>query len=253
MVPVPGRPAERTVLYRVPSGARADDVAPMELDLAGGSGSEVHEDPRLFVWRGDIWVLWTVSEPAGQDAFLNTMRMGRVDGTTVDRIITLDSPQGAAREKNWMPLVHGRRLYFAYDLGGGQLYELAEDTTLRLAHSGRIRALEGESGSSQFVPFADGWLGVSHHRVDRPFVLAWLPVAYYRHRLIHLNSDFSVRSTSRPFFFVKRAVEFCAGLVVDDRSVTFSLGIEDAEAVLMTVPRTEIDALLTDREGQTPQ
>ena len=60
------------------------------------------------------------------------------------------------------------------------MYELIE-SRLQLVRSPAepIEELLGESGSSQFVRFEGGWLGVSHRGLIRPVAFPWLPFGYY--------------------------------------------------------------------------
>ena len=245
MVPIPGRTRTITYLLTPRDATAGGSYEVVEVQFPESASSREFEDARVFEWRGSLWGLWSESQLMHDGRYLNSMVLGRIDGHRVVELISVASPHGREREKNWMPIVDGARLFFMYDLKSLEVYELLPDG-LRRVHRApmALPQLRKQSGSSQFVRYEGGWLGVSHRSFIRPLVLPWLAFAYYRHSLVALNEDFSLRAVSSPFFFTRRAIEFCAGLALEGEKAVFSFGADDARAALLTMERTQMADLL---------
>jgi hypothetical protein len=89
-------------------------------------------------------------------------------------------------------------------------------------------------------PIKGGYLGVVHELIIRPNRRVYL------HRFAWYSADegghLQLRRISAPFYFCDRQVEYVCGacLSVDEQSVIISLGIDDREAYLVTIPRDNV-------------
>ena len=68
------------------------------------------------------------------------------------------------------------------------------------------------SGSSQFVPFRDGWLGVVHRHETRFQRDGFWVCRDYTHAFLQMDQDLNPTNLSRPFRFFGEGVEFCSGI-----------------------------------------
>lgn len=147
------------------------------------------------------------------------------------------SPNDAC-EKNWM---HRDGLKFVYRLDTLATVRGPEHSDLTKfegcpIHCGDI------AGSSQCIPFNDGWLCVVHEAFYAPD-----GKRAYWHRFAWLNAEGRLRRISKPFVFLDRQIEFCAGLARDPNEPAFllSFGVRDAEAWVARVNVEEVSAMLS--------
>jgi hypothetical protein len=206
------------------------------------------EDARIFDYDNNLYVVATIRQRAADG--LAEQTLARIGGPIesggsrlgLDHITPmLRTPR--LYEKNWMPIAAGDSIRFLYrpghvvDQTGQDLGEISTPK-LRTDHF---------SGSSQLIPFQEGWLGIVHEAhvyADRPWK------RYYSHRFVHYSANFSLGRVSRPFFFKDKVIEFVAGLCwhpgveVEDATekteLIISFGFRDCEAWLARVSATEV-------------
>jgi hypothetical protein len=223
------------------------------------------EDGRLFVWKSQEWVLFSgFSDAAGGGK--NTMVLCRLEGNQLFDAVELKSPFRKLREKNWMPWVLGEDLFFVYScspleifkyMGEGKLqrtsYPKPSVASMQLK---RFKPNTFISGSSQVIPWDEGFLAVVHYR-ERMHSLQrfWMKFfnrdkdyqvrkVLFRHLLILFGEDFSIKAVSQPFRFELDGVEFCAGLAVKDRTVFLSYGLLDREAKVIQMDERTLKKML---------
>jgi GT2 family glycosyltransferase len=215
------------------------------------------EDGRLFLWKGDLWALFSGLERT-RDGFLNTMMLSRVDGDRLTDARVLPSPHGQAREKNWMPWVVQDDLYLVYSTQPLEIYRVDKQGLVRVngTETKVVKTKTLVSGSSQVIPWGEHFLAVTHQRSRAPaasrFVQKYVmrdpdyqkKKVHFTHQLILLDSHFNIRSRSRPFKFETDGIEFCAGLATKGSRILISYGAMDERARLLELDRAEVDALL---------
>ena len=105
-------------------------------------------------------------------------------------------------------------------------------------------AAEQFRGGTQAIAFDGGWLALVHEVSERD------KRRYYQHRFVWFDSAGQLRRVSRPFYFIKKGVEFAAGLAraPDGKVLLISFGVEDGEAWIATVEADEVRRLLEDIE-----
>ncbi len=162
----------------------------------------------------------------------------RVTGVDVVRDQEHDKPQ-----KNWMPIV-GRPGQFLYWCDPTIVVERAGGKTRELARHEPNVCLVDQRGSSQVIPFRDGWLCLTHE-------VAWRPERVYLHRFLKLEEPMKgatvpspslrVTAVSDLFYFHQVGIEFCAGLAVDGGKLVASFGVNDASAWLAFIDPDRIE------------
>jgi hypothetical protein len=220
-------------------------VSRVRTSTAGSAASLALEDPRILLWSGELWCLWTSAALDDQGQYANKMVLGRLDGADVACLQTIESPYRRRQEKNWIPFVMKEVLHFVYELASLEIYRFTSGRLEIVSKSDlRIPELEGYSGSSQLVPWGGDWICVAHQAFRRPRGWYIFPLAYYRHCFVLFSSDLTLKAISRPFFFEKRGIEFCAGIAVLDDHVVLSYGVEDRKAKLLKLSRAQVTSLL---------
>lgn len=183
------------------------------------------EDGRMFSFVGRRAALFS-------GLFHNTVRHRTVMRNTMVLMPDLDRPlevqalhTDKLREKNWMPFVEDGRLYAVYSTRPWVVYDLT-DFSVVTEHEGLP---ENWSGSSQVVPYRDGYLCVVHrHRGT------W-PTAIYEHAFVRVSAAFEPVDVSPPFYFFGAGVEFCAGLDWHGDELCLSFGRSDRDAYLLWI------------------
>jgi len=206
-----------------------DSLQPVSMDLIDvsrveGAAPFPHilnmEDARLFWNKNSWWVSGTV-------------RYHRADGVPKIAVDRLEGNVSAERrilkndddicEKNWMPIVGTGR--WVYSVSPSKV--VRNDGYLDMNRHSDIPP--HIRGSSQLVPWKDGYLGVTHE-------VTWEPTRYYWHRFIYFDSRGLAVSATEPFYFLSPGVEFANGLTVWQDKVVVSFGKNEERAILAVVP-----------------
>lgn len=143
-----------------------------------------------------------------------------------------------ATEKNWAPVLWGN-VPFYMDRPG----HVVSDAGVTIMKHEQGIAVDNISGSSQVIPFGDGWIAITHtaHPLpNEPYK------RYYAHRFIEYTVDFRVKRMSLPFYFHDRVIEFCAGMCysIGHDQFVISYGFKDNEARIATVSVAEVERFL---------
>jgi tetratricopeptide (TPR) repeat protein len=215
------------------------------------------EDVRGFVVGDRVFASCTVIDRKGsagcEMALLEIEQEGH--DVSVISMNALTPPGGRNQaEKNWTPLLNGVPgiVSFVYQIDppihliastppdlttGAEPWptmssEIESRTPFDLSH---LR------GSSQAIPYGDGFLLVSHESIDRQNARR-----VYLHRFVDFGPDLVVRNVTEPFYFDDLGIEFCAGLAYadDKKTLVASYGSADAEARLALIPSAAVDMLL---------
>ncbi len=148
----------------------------------------------------------------------------------------LPSPEAGRQEKNWMPFVKGEQLMFVYSIEPTRIFSEAgaEVSRSRLPNAslGLARNLRG---SSQLIPFRDGYLAVVHEtEIPRERI--------YYHRFVYFNSAASPVAMTERFHFMAFGEEFVTGLchLHGHARVVLSYSCKDSAALFGTIKTAEI-------------
>jgi tetratricopeptide (TPR) repeat protein len=234
-----GRVHTRSYAVRLDSGLAVTHAAEIEdrtgvepFPYAPNCG---YEDCRLFR-SGDTWYATATTREHNADARCEIALLELV-GSAFAALTILDEPEPGRHSKNWMPVAASPFTFVyscaptvvaSFDAQSGSIRELISRDAPSIAQ--RFR------GGSQVVSVDGGYLCVVHEAVE------WGgPARAYVHRFVRLDDAFSITHVSRPFVFLHRGVEFCAGLAIRDGTATMSFGFRDAEAY---VARAPLDGIL---------
>jgi hypothetical protein len=214
------------------------------------------EDGRLFVWKGQEWVLFSGFSKDLGDA-RNSMVLCRLEEDQLKDPELLKSPFRHPREKNWMPCVIEDELYFVYSsaplevfhyLGAGKLQRISLNRPSPAARwLRRIRPKSIMSGSSQLIPWGNDFLAVIHYREQMDSMRRlWMKFVsrdkdyqvkkvLFRHRFVLFGKDLSIKMVSSPFQFEIDGVEFCAGMAEKGGEIYLSYGLLDRQAKILKI------------------
>ena len=199
-------------------------------------------DPRLFVWKQQLWALWTAEMFPSDDwkSARNQMALGLIQNGSLAELHFLRSPYDRIQEKNWMPWVRDGQLRLVYKVDPLEVHTLV-DGRLQLLHRSTRRhpRLRNYSGSSQLVPWGDDWICAVHYaaRATHETLTHRRP---YMHRFVIISDSCEVKAISREFFIEARTTEFCAGLAVTKRHVLLSYGLRDRDSRIVTIEREKL-------------
>lgn len=150
------------------------------------------------------------------------------------------SPFGFGQEKNWAPFEKDGELFYIYALN--PLIVLRRDTSeagYRIVNGDGTRPSDisfNTGGSSQGIPFADGWLFVFHRRRVQPFVSGTIYVHYF----VWISRDFRTVRRGEPFVIDRPAVHFVSGMIRDGEDLLLSYGRADSAALLALLPLSDL-------------
>ncbi len=208
------------------------------------------EDLRLFYWRGRLWASATALD-RNHEQRAEILLLELDDEHHVVRAYPQRAFEGHLHQKNWMPLVLGEELFFVYKVDPAVVLRMDPETLEAREHarpqSSERFELSMLRGSSQVVPWEDGFLCVTHEAYD--YRDEYGRRRRYLHRFVEIDSDLSVRRITDPFHITKPGIEFAAGLARVGGALVVSFGVDDARAMLMTVPADDV----ADRLFSTPK
>ena len=121
---------------------------------------------------------------------------------------------------------------------------VVDERARTLAEATPSIAAEQFRGGTQAIVFDGGWLALIHEVSERD------KRRYYQHRFVWFDSSNRLRRVSRPFYFIRKGVEFAAGLTrrPDGKGLIISFGVGDSEAWIATVEASDVRRLLEDAE-----
>ena len=228
---------------RIVASAHVD--APEDMPSPQTKDHHGFQDPRPFIWRGDLWCLCAVTE--FNDRGIAEMVLSRVHCAGPDSYVLRDwrvLPSGmpTQHEKNWMPQIAGDELRLIYSVAPTRI--LRESGAV-LSNEPASIAAETFRGGSQAIPFDDGWLMVVHE------VELVNGIKRYFHRFIWMDARNVLRRLSRRFYFrilEQVGPEFVTGLAwhPDDERLVISFATNDADPCLAVVDASDVRAALVE-------
>lgn len=227
-----------------------------------GSNQQSAEDPRLFSYRGQLWLSW-VDADFPSPAPTSVVKIGRLTQVgSAWNIEDIKQPQsgkndGSGIEKNWLFWEHGTELVWIWKISNeqqvihhGWKQEAICSTAPRWAY-GEIR------GGTTPLPYQGKLLRFFHSSLDfeqhpdyrRYFMGAAIMEAEPPFKTIAVSKSPIVagselddlsdteRSQSLPY---KRKVVFPAGAIIDGDSFIVSVGINDAQCSLLKLKESDL-------------
>jgi FkbM family methyltransferase len=204
------------------------------------------EDLRLIFWRGSWWGISCVREmtPEGWCEQVLTRLERESEGSYRHSDLRRLEPEGPkVHEKNWMPQVEGDALRFVHLCDPTKIL----DYEARIVRQGTPNiAARNFRGGSQLIPFDDGWLALIHE-------VQWRAAErrrYHFHRFVWFDASLEIKRVGRPFYFIRKGVEFAAGLCwhPDQLRLVVSFSTSDSESWLASIAAEEILSCLESTE-----
>jgi hypothetical protein len=197
------------------------------------------QDLKLFRWLGGLYA--TGSGCNSADYLRGTapsrrfsIMMFQVMGQRLEFVATLRS--FALEEKNWMPWVRDKDLYFLHRPSPFKLLKYDPDSKdVREVKMDPAPLFEdGTSGSSCILPFGEDFIGMTHRKDGTG------PSTVYRHRLFVMTRQSVVTRVSEPFSFEGAAVEYGSGLAFKDGAAYLGYGAFDERAVILRFQQEDL-------------
>lgn len=165
-----------------------------------------------------------------------------IDETTGDitKILPLPFPEQRL-QKNWAPVMGHPDVLVVYSWWPFVVYKINTDTggLSKYKQYDPPKDLRQWKGSSQLIPYRDGWLCVVHETVDFK-----ARRRHYWHRFVWLDKDLIIRSYTDPFNFANPGIQFCCGLAETSNNLVLSISLVDRDPAALIIPKTEVDAQL---------
>lgn len=226
--PIDWRPDTTNHLGRL-RGRKVENLNPLEdnhrsnLIMVNGL-----EDGRLIRWNGRLLGLFSAHYHSGGRSVVvrNTMTLMDIRARCYRTF-----PTGKI-EKNWMPFIQDGHLRVIYSVSPLVILDISERFTDTVQEGPGLDTFW--SGSSQLVPYQDGWLGVVHRHGKKVKPTGSLGCRDYIHAFVYMDENFNL-DLSPPFRFFGEGVEFCAGLTADQNELCLSFGVHDTDGYLAWV------------------
>lgn len=188
------------------------------------------EDLRLFSWQGALWAIGA-GVRVDDMGFLVSQILIRIDQWKIVEFIELNSPVGARREKNWIPLVRDDKLFLIYCFDPLIVFEYREGRLLPVTGAPAAGSELRMRGGTPLLGWGEYYVGIVH---------APLKIidgkGYLLHHFIVLNENFELIEVSRPFHFQRLGVEFACGLIEFKGDLLVSYGVSDRGAAFAVFP-----------------
>lgn len=208
------------------------------------------EDARLFNWNDKFYLCGVRRDD-------NTKGSGRMQLQEIE--IGLNYAKEVARhkipapgnnlsycEKNWMP-INDRPYHFVKWTNPTEIVvtDIVNETckTVTLDESKKLPLPNDLRGSSQVIPYKDGYLAITHE-VNLFNDIQGRKDGKYRHRFVYWDKDFNLVKTSEMFHFMTGEIEFCAGMAIHNDNLLITYGFQDNAAYLLQMPVKFLDELM---------
>ena len=148
-------------------------------------------------------------------------------------------------EKNWMPINNKPYHFIKWTNPTEMVYFNIQDGTTKtsLLDESRVLPLPNDlRGSSQVIPFNDGYLAITHE-VNLYNDIQGRKDGKYRHRFVFWDRNWNLVKTTEMFHFMTGEIEFCAGLAVQNNDLLVSFGFQDNAAYLLKMPISSLTEL----------
>lgn len=208
------------------------------------------EDARLFNWNDKFYLCGVRRDD-------NTKGSGRMQLQELE--IGHDFVKEVARhkipapgnnlsycEKNWMPIID-KPYHFIKWTNPTEVVEtnISDESckTVQLDESKRLSLPNDLRGSSQVIPYNNGYLAITHE-VNLFNDIQGRKDGKYRHRFVYWDKNFNLVKTSEMFHFMTGEIEFCAGMAIYNQDLLITYGFQDNAAYMFKMPIKFLDELL---------
>lgn len=223
-------------------------------------GDEKHEDVRLFVHKGRLWLSCAEVWNHGRNGWHCSQRVMRLDDKfqpdhNLDIMLGRNFKQ---TEKNWMFFSQNNRLYVVYDLTNNSVYEINDETGEVMGGTdapmfywpfGHMRG----GNAPQLIPGL-GWLTFLHSATDNIWAVRRYSMSVC---IMAPEPPFTITQLSKePICYGTRCEEFCgsgngqcvfpSGMIIEKDKWHVSAGINDTFNIIFHLDPEKVKAGLVD-------
>lgn len=199
------------------------------------------EDGRLFKHNGKFYITGVRRDTTTNgEGRMELSELEYIDGICTEvsrqRIPTVDFIDSYC-EKNWAVVLDKPEITYVKWHTPTEVVEYKDGKTKQVAlHKNENITSADLRGSSQVVPFRDGYVSITHEVYLFVSELG-SKNARYRHRIVFYDKDLKITSVSKKSFsFMDSEIEFCCGLAFKDGNVLISFGFQDNSAFVLKMP-----------------
>lgn len=194
------------------------------------------EDIRVFNYRGDMYMIGTISNEETGVANMSIIKNKRII-----HIFSRDKKlQGI--QKNWAPIIIKGKLYFIAYHNPLILVKVNLRTgEAKIEYEGEKQNITNIRGSTPYIYLGDDkYLSITHTANYN------YEIPKYLHYFTIFNSKTKkIEKISKPIcFFGKCGIEFVMGLIEDKNNYIVTLGISDCSANYIKIPKNIVYELL---------
>lgn len=209
------------------------------------------EDARLIFWDNIYYV-------CGVRRDTNPTGIGRMELCEIDIVSDKNKVIEKSRnrievkdinsycEKNWMP-IKDMPFHFIKWTNPTEIVKinLQEKFADQVMLSDKYEPLEFDlRGGSQLVKWKDKYISIVHECKFIPKNINNYKDAYYYHRFVVWNEDFSINKISDTFTFMTGKIEFCIGLEIIDNDVYIAYSFQDNLSYIVKCKTSLLDNIL---------
>lgn len=202
------------------------------------------EDCRLFNWKGEQWFCCTTTDTSPQAHQVSVAKLEEQDNQPLfKKLFPLARPDANRIEKNWMPFIRNKELFFIYSYDPFVVYKpnLHTAQSKLFMHYTTAYDLSQLRGSAPPIAWNKGYLMLVHEIIRKPD-----NTRVYLHRFLFIDQNFQIHKISAPFTFMHQGVEFCTSLSIDHsgKFLIMPFSVEDRETYLGFLPLDHLNNLL---------
>lgn len=204
------------------------------------------EDSRLVKWDGKYYIIGCRRDTTPNG--VGCMELSGIDiyGNNVKEIsrVRIKSPDNSYCEKNWMPIID-KPYHFVRWTNPVQIVRVNPDNgdcTVVHQSKNHLNIPTEIRGGSHVVPFADGYLFLTHE-VYYETINGKNHFKYY-HRFFYLTKNWEIPKYTTSFSFMDSRIEFCCGLCVQGNDLLISFGLEDNASYILRCPKKIIESVV---------
>jgi len=195
------------------------------------------EDPRLFVWNKQRWMLFV-----RPNLTISTIKLILLNLDTKESIF-LEDPLNRPFNKNWMPYVDKNdQLFLITDISPFLVYKLVDKKMEKVEIFDPLPESPYDlHGSSNVININNKLIGLIHSRVDKKVAQDKF---LYWHAFCSWDEDWSNMKIGVPFIFEEPGIEFCTSILERNENILMSYSIADQGMNILCVPKEEFGKLL---------
>lgn len=196
------------------------------------------EDLRLLTYNNEIY--GTCTAIATNPDVTNEIILFKINDNKINNVLRLKGYENHKCQKNWMPFVNNNKINFLYSMDPFIILEPNMETgECKIVVNKKFDFdMKNYRGSSQLIDYDNGWLFIIHT------VLFINSKRKYVHRFVHMDKSFNNIRISPLFYFIKKTIEFVAGLVEYDNKLFITYGYEDKLAYMAQINAESVKNIL---------